>query len=76
MRNQNITASSPRRLVEQAISKLERNSGVADQSIYQKLLRATVLLQRAERALLTDPNQEWPLGAPLRQSKWRKNDVA
>ncbi|HEY7306262.1 MAG TPA: hypothetical protein VH601_19210 [Bryobacteraceae bacterium] len=75
MRTENIrnTASSPRRLVEQAIRQLEQNGGVADQATYQRLLESTELIRRLERILLINPAQEWPnrppIHAPLK--RWR-----
>jgi hypothetical protein len=66
--------SSARKLIEEVMHHLEHEGNHPNDC--QTLLRASALLRRAELALCANPNQEWPLVAPLRQSKWRKNDVA
>jgi hypothetical protein len=73
------TRSSPRRLIEESIRQLERNSSIASQETYQRLLQASELRRRCERILLINPATEWsnrpPVHAPLKRV-WGKGDAA
>lgn len=76
MRVQNIKTqtrnTTPRKLVEDAIRRLERNGHYADLQTYSALLQATCIWQRIERLMLIDEQIEWPIRPPLQ----RGNDAA
>lgn len=73
MRNESYhRGTSARRLIEDVMRHLEREGNHSNDC--QTLLRASALLRRAELALCADPNQEWPLYPPLKESRWRTHD--
>jgi hypothetical protein len=60
--------TTPRRLVEDAIRRLEQNQHHADPQTYNLLLQATAIWQRIERLMLIGEQLQWPVRPPLTRS--------